>query len=55
MGSLGDYEIVTAPKYLENGLLTRIDCGGSNIPNRRRYATTVEDIAKKYKDVFQMH
>ena len=34
---------------VENGLLTRINGGGSSSPTRSRYATTTVDIAKILK------
>ena len=46
-GVLGDYEPVTDPKYCENGLLMRINGGGSLSPTRSRYATTEAAITKK--------
>ena len=39
-GTLGDHELVTAPKYFRNGLLIRINGGESSRPTRSRYATT---------------
>ena len=39
-GTLGDHEIVTASKYCGNGLLMRINGGGSSCPTRSKYATT---------------
>ena len=40
MRTLGDHELVTDPKYCGNGLLTRINDGGSSNPTRRRYTRT---------------
>ena len=39
-GEVGDLDIMTAPKYCGNGLLMRINCGGSSSPTRSRYETT---------------
>ena len=41
-GDLEDQELVTAPKYCKDGLLMRINDGGSSSPTRSRYATTEE-------------
>ena len=43
-GTLGDHELMTAPKYCGNGLLMRINGGGSRSPTRSRYATTKGEI-----------
>ena len=46
-GGLGGYELVTAPKYCGNGLLTRINGEGSSSPTRIRYAPDEAAIEKK--------
>ena len=43
-GTLGDHELVIAPKYCGNVLLMRINGGGSGIPTRCRHATTESAI-----------
>ena len=50
-GTLGEHELVTAPKYCKDGLLMRINDGGSSSPTRSRYATTELAIGKKYKEL----
>ena len=46
-GGLGYHEIVTAPTYCGNGLLMRINSGGSIRPTIIRYATAEAAISKK--------